>query len=138
MNRSSGVIKQRIILFLRTLGYFFCRNISGPSTTGLTMKTSIFFHETFRLSYYHIYLPPAKIWEESEMFGNWTCLPVPPLLQWYVMGIVYIVWIPEVDVFSAKDKVCIIQACRQSCIEIVDSCFYIRVPHIFSCYMLYR
>jgi hypothetical protein len=43
------------------------------------MKTSIFFHETFRLSYYHIYLPPAKIWEESEMFGNWTCLPVPPL-----------------------------------------------------------
>ena len=44
------------------------------------MKTSIFFHETFRISYYHIYLSPPKIWEESEMFGNWTWLPVPPLL----------------------------------------------------------
>ena len=80
MNRSSGIIKLRIILFLCTLGYFSCRNISGTSTSWLTMKTSIFFHETFRISYYHIYLSPPKIWEESEMFGNWTWLPVPPLL----------------------------------------------------------
>ena len=50
------------------------------STSWLTMKTSIFFHETFRISYYHIYLSPPKIWEESEMFGNWTWLPVPPLI----------------------------------------------------------
>ena len=32
------------------------------------------------MSYYHIYQPPPKIWEESEIVGNWTCLPVPPLI----------------------------------------------------------
>jgi hypothetical protein len=45
------------------------------------MKTSIFFHETFRISSYHIYLPPPKIWKESERFVKTMILPVPPLVQ---------------------------------------------------------
>ena len=45
------------------------------------MKTSIFFHETFRISYYHIYIPSPKIWKESERFAKIMSLPVPPLIE---------------------------------------------------------
>ena len=77
MNRSSGVIKQRIILFLRSLGYFFCRNIvDGPSTTGLTMKTLHFFF--MKLSGFLIII---YIYHLPKFGRNQRCLEIGPVYQ---------------------------------------------------------